>query len=304
MMFLWKVFFYHNERTDRMNWIIDSTGGVNTVVSGKTYVFGKTHPHYERLIRCLRANNVEHFEALYDIGAAVEGYCQGAVTLSGGRLLWDGHQMPDLFGQRVMDMKRQGVDFSPMMNFLDNLADNPSDKSIVELFDFMQHKDLPITPDGHFLAYKAVRSDFRDKYSGEFDNSVGSVCEVSRSVVNADRDTHCGSGLHVGSIDYVLGYGDGLTRDGDTVSFRDGGDQVVVCKVNPRDVVSVPSDCRFQKLRACRYEVVQVLKKIYDKPVVGMAQPIMAQRGASPEVVKKIGRVSRLLAESGRFCKA
>lgn len=286
-----------------MNWIIDGKGVVNTVVAGKTYVFGRSHAHYDRLLHCMRANNVEHFEVLHDLGAAMESYCQGACKISGDKLVWDGHPMPDLFTERVTDMRGQGVDFTPMLNFLDNLSDNPSDKSVVELFDFMQHKDLPLTPDGHFLAYKAVRGDFRDKYSGTIDNSVGSVCEVSRSEVNQNRDQHCGSGLHVGSIDYVLGYGSGFTRNGDTVDFKDGGDQIVVCKVNPRDVVSVPSDARFQKLRTCRYEVVQVLKKIYNQPVVGMAQPVMAQRRVSPEVVRKIGRVSRLLAESG-LCKA
>jgi hypothetical protein len=31
---------------------------------------------------------------------------------------------------------------------------------------------------------------------------------------------------------------------------------VVKVKINPRDVVSVPRDCDFQKLRTCRYEVL------------------------------------------------
>lgn len=30
----------------------------------------------------------------------------------------------------------------------------------------------------------------------------------------------------------------------------------MVVKIDPKDVVSVPSDCSFQKLRACRYIVV------------------------------------------------
>lgn len=283
-----------------MNWVIDGSGCVNTSACGKAYTFSRNHPHYSRLINCLKSNNVEHFEALYDVGAAIENYCQGAVSISGDRLMWDGNPMPELFTERVMDLRSSGSDFSPMMNFLDNLSDNPSDKSIVELFDFMQHKELPLTPDGHFLAYKAVRSDFRDKYSGNYDNSVGSVVEVFRGEVNPDRDTHCGSGLHVGAIDYVLSYGSGLRKDdGGNVTRNDGGDQVVVCKVNPRDVVSVPGDVRFQKLRTCRYEVVSILKKVYSSPVVGHNGPIMASRSATPELVRKIGRVSKLLAGVG-----
>lgn len=284
-----------------MNWIIDSKGVVNTVVAGKTYCFGSKQPHYNRMLNCLRNNNVEHFEMLFEIGSSVEAYCHGAVSVQNGKLYWDGNPMPSLFSERLNDMRSQGCDFSPMMNFLENLSENPSDKSIVELFDFMQHKDLPLTPDGHFLAYKAVRNDFKDKYSGSFDNSVGNIVEVSRCDVNPDRNTHCGSGLHVGSIDYVIGYGSNCHKDNDgNVYTQDDGDKVIVCKVNPRDVVSVPTDSRYQKLRACRYEVVSILDRVFKQAVVGVANPIMAQkRTASPELIRKIGRVSKVLTEAG-----
>ena len=75
----------------------------------------------------------------------------------------------------------------------------------------------------------------------------------------------------------------------------------MVCKVNPKDVVSVPTDCKFQKLRTCRYEVVSILKSVYSQPVVGLVSPIQAKSNtATPELVRKIGRVSRLLATAGR----
>ena len=34
--------------------------------------------------------------------------------------------------------------------------------------------------------------------------------------------------------------------------------------VNPRDVVSVPKDCEFQKLRCCRYVVLDVIRNPLD----------------------------------------
>jgi len=280
-----------------MKWVIDQSGNCNASVAGNAYCFGKNHPHYQRLIGCLRKNNVEHFEALYDYGEALERYCEGSVELKNGSLYWDNYKMPDLFVDRVVEMREQGCNFTPMLNFLDNLSDNPSDRSIVELFDFLQHKDLPITPDGCFLAYKAVNNDFTDKYSGTFDNKIGNIVEVARESVDATRDHHCSNGLHVGSIDYVLSYGRGGSKDEKgNVSFDDNGDQFIVCKVNPKDVVSVPTDCRYMKLRTCRYEVVSILKKIYDKPVAGYQNHIQVSRTATPELVKKISRVGRLLA--------
>ena len=69
---------------------------------------------------------------------------------------WDGIDMPEMFGGTILDMIQQGYPFEPMLNFLDNMSQNPSDHAITELFEFMENKNMPITPDGHFLAYKAV----------------------------------------------------------------------------------------------------------------------------------------------------
>ena len=249
-----------------MKYIISDSGVVNAFVGGEAYTFDKNHHNYNAIIRHLKSGNVEHFEAAYDVASSVEHFCDGYVHVKNGTLNWNGIPMPELFTDRILDMKKEGFDFDSMLNFMCNLNDNPSDKSILELFDFMQNKNLPITQDGHFLAYKAVRPDFKDIYSGSIDNSVGEVVEVDRSKVDSNRNRHCGAGLHVGAIDYVTSYG-GINLDNHDDNDGDGGNQIVICKVNPADVVSVPSDARFQKLRACRYEVVAIFEDVFDKSV-------------------------------------
>ena len=249
-----------------MKYIISDSGVVNAFVGGEAYTFDKNHHNYNALIRHLKSGNVEHFEAAYDVASSVEHFCDGYVHVKNGTLNWNGIPMPELFTDRILDMKKEGFDFDSMLNFMCNLNDNPSDKSILELFDFMQNKNLPITQDGHFLAYKAVRPDFKDIYSGSIDNSVGEVVEVDRSKVDSNRNRHCGAGLHVGAIDYVTSYG-GISLDNHDNNDSDGGNQIVICKVNPADVVSVPSDAKFQKLRACRYEVVAIFEDVFDKSV-------------------------------------
>jgi len=249
-----------------MKYIISDSGVVNAFVGGEAYTFDKNHHNYNALIRHLKSGNVEHFEAAYDVASSVEHFCDGYVHVKNGTLNWNGIPMPELFTDRILDMKKEGFDFDSMLNFMCNLNDNPSDKSILELFDFMQNKNLPITQDGHFLAYKAVRPDFKDIYSGSIDNSVGEVVEVDRSEVDSNRNKHCSAGLHVGAIDYVTSYG-GINLDNHDDNDGDGGNQIVICKVNPADVVSVPSDAKFQKLRACRYEVVAIFEDVFDKSV-------------------------------------
>ena len=245
-----------------MKYIISNDGTVNAFVGGKPYTFNKSHHNYGALVAYLENGNVEHFEASYDMASTVEHYCDGYVHVEKGELTWQGVPMPDLFTDRILQMRKEGFNIDPMLNFLDNMNDNPSDKAIVELFDFMQNKHLPITDDGHFLAYKAVSPDFKDIYTGNFDNSVGSEVSIDRSKVDSNRDKHCSAGLHVGAIDYVKSYG-GIDLDED----NDGGNQIVICKVNPADVMSVPSDARFQKLRCCKYEVVSLFNDIFQTSV-------------------------------------
>ena len=245
-----------------MKYIISNNGTVNAFVGGKPYTFNKSRHNYGALVAYLENGNVEHFEASYDMASTVEHYCDGYVHVEKGELTWQGVPMPDLFTDRILQMRKEGFNIDPMLNFLDNMNDNPSDKAIVELFDFMQNKHLPITDDGHFLAYKAVSPDFKDIYTGNFDNSVGSEVSIDRSKVDSNRDKHCSAGLHVGAIDYVKSYG-GIDLDED----NDGGNQIVICKVNPADVVSVPSDARFQKLRCCKYEVVSLFNDIFQTSV-------------------------------------
>lgn len=285
-----------------MKYIIANDGTVTAVVSGQAYSFGKSHPNYNKLIAHLKNNNVEHFEAAYDIISKVNSYCEGYVNCQDGSLSWDGIKMPDMFTGTILDMIKQGFPFEPMLNFLDNLSQNPSDHAVVELFDFMENKNMPITYDGHFLAYKAVRNDYKDIYSGTFNNNIGDVCSVPRNKVDNNRDNGCGHGLHVGAIDYAKSYG-GIDLDDIDGGGNDGGNRLMICKVNPRDVVSVPTDSKFQKLRCCRYEVVAEFDSIFDKVVhmtsddIAHVQRQKRNREWIVEVTAKIERLNKVLSK-------
>lgn len=252
-----------------MRYIQTDSGRVTAVVSGTTYSFGNDHPSYDKLVGYLERGNVEYFEAEYSVADKIEQFSEGHISCAKGVLEWEGVEMPELFGDRILNMKKEGHSFDSMLNFLDNLNNNPSDRALVEMFDFLQHKNLPITNDGCFLAYKAVREDFKDIYSGSINNSVGSVCELPRGTVDDNRDVHCSHGLHVGAFDYVDTYG-GFNGSDPTSG---GGNQIVICKVNPMDVVSVPSDVKFQKMRTCKYEVVALFNDKIEGSVFMVDQP-------------------------------
>jgi hypothetical protein len=148
---------------------------------------------------------------------------------------------------RIISMREQGFDPGPMVTFLANINLNPSEEAKKDLYGFLETNSLPVTIDGHFLAYKKVRSDFKDGWSGTFDNSPGKTIKMDRAKVVADRNKTCAAGLHVCSGGYL----------GNSI----GGNTIMLIKVHPMNVVSVPTDYKNSKMRTCEYTVVKQLNK-------------------------------------------
>jgi hypothetical protein len=155
-----------------------------------------------------------------------------------------------------------------MVQFMENLMQNPSKRAVTELYGFLEKNSLPITPDGHFLAYKRVRFDYKDCHTGTMDNSVGKVVEMERNNVDDDKDRTCSTGLHFCSQSYLGHF---------------GGERIVIVKINPRDVVSIPSDYNDSKGRACQYEVVDEIDK--DKADEAFAKSVQATAAPSASVL-------------------
>jgi hypothetical protein len=123
---------------------------------------------------------------------------------------------------------------------------NPSNTAINELYLFLESGNLPITEDGHFLAYKKVKNDYYDIYSGNFNNAVGQVLSMPRNQVNDNRKATCSRGLHFCSFNYLKAYN----------SHNSNTDRIMIVKINPKDVVSIPNDYNNTKGRTERYEVI------------------------------------------------
>lgn len=232
-------------------------GNLTLILKNKAHQVLPDHINYKLIMENLHSANEDELVALVDIETAVASFSDGMVEIKNGKVFYEGEEVHGSISKRILEFMSKGLPFQPLVNFLNNLMENPSMQSQKELYDFLEHELLPITEDGHFLAYKAVRSDFKDKYRGVFDNSVGQVVKMQRAKVDDDRARGCSDGLHAGALNYVAGYGS-----------LESGDKIVIVKINPKDVVSVPSDCNCEKLRTCRYEVVgeykgELLKPLY-----------------------------------------
>ena len=235
------------------NFIVSAAGTLTVVIDAKPYTIAPDHPNYDKIKSALKTGDSQLIIELVDIARSVEDYVEGDAEVKDGIVYYEGDAIHNTLTERILDMMAYGFPFKPMFKFVNNLMKNPSKRATEELYDFLMHKNLPITDDGCFLAYKRVNADWTDLYSNSIDNSVGQVVKMSRRKVDDNREMGCSDGLHVGALEYVEGYG--------------SGGHVLVVKVNPEHVVSVPSDHDCTKVRCCEYEVLSEFKGELKRPV-------------------------------------
>ena len=231
-------------------------GNLTVILKNKSHQVIPDHTNYKLILEALPTATEDELLELIDIEKAVVTFSQGQVSIQNGKVMFEGEQVHGSISKRIIEFMSKGLPFEPLVKFLENLMENPSMQSQQELYDFLEHENLPVTEDGCFLAYKAVNKDFKDKWRGTFDNSVGQVCTMRRAKVDDNRGRGCSAGLHAGALNYVATYGS-----------VDDGDNIVIVKINPEDVVSVPSDCNCEKLRTCKYEVVGLYQGELPKPL-------------------------------------
>jgi roadblock/LC7 domain-containing protein len=236
------------------------------VIGNKSHTISKTHITYNKVLEAIKASDWDSLPDIIEPKKVVLNYGAGNVSIQGETLFWKGKELNTGLSVRMIQMLQDGFPIEPMVNFMENLYKNPSKRAVTELYGFLEKNNLPITPDGYFLAYKKVRANYLDVHSGTMDNSVGQIVEMERHEVDDNKDITCSTGLHFCGMSYLSCF---------------GGDRTVIVKINPADVVAIPSDYNDAKGRTCRYEVIGELnvapEDAFTKPVQDTAvgsQPV------------------------------
>ncbi len=233
---------------------------VVVVIDNKPHTISKTHITYTKVVEAIKAQDWDLVRDIIEPKKVVLNYGQGNVSIQGDTFFWKGAEMHNALTSRMVQMLGEGFPIEPLVLFMENLMANPSRRAVQELYGFLEKNDLPITPDGHFLAYKKIRDDYKDIHSGTMDNSVGQIVQMERNEVDDDKDRTCSAGLHFCSQTYLPHFGTGY------------GNRVVILKINPADVVSIPSDYDNAKGRACRYEVIAEMEVEADRAFTSPVQ--------------------------------
>lgn len=232
------------------------------------------HPHFAAILQGLVNNDPDVYD-LFDVrgglGARLRILSE-RVTYDGETVYFDGDAVDDALAQQITRFLEQGLnDYEPLVKFWEKLAQNPSEHSKENLYRWLRTHEFAITLDGDLVGYKAVEAvatsdnstEFRSVHAGggivdgvtvdgQVPNNPGTVVTMPRTQVTADPAIGCHVGLHVGTHKYATEFGNwNHTR------------VILEVHVNPRDVVSVPTDCNDAKMRVSRYKVIQQIGKAY-----------------------------------------
>lgn len=237
---------------------------VTFMLNGQQVTVEATDVGFKDVVEAIKDNNEQLLAdiAKNRLNVSKAGYIKvfgdNVVLSEDGKVLVDGQEVCGVLSERIRGHHELGLSVEPLVAFLRQVKLNPSARSRLELFDFLEDKNLPLDNDGCFYAYKCVGPDYWSKTAGmtvltkgvvddkgRIFNGIGEVIECERSEVDDDRTNECSFGLHAGRLEYA------------TRVFYSPGDKVVIVKINPKDVVSVPKDYNASKLRTCAYTVVE-----------------------------------------------
>lgn len=219
---------------------------------GRTFNLHKSDMRFNEVVELINTGKLSKIPDVFDdeksLKLTLPKSLRKFFTIKGNELFFKGEAIPSELYNKVVEYRRHKLPFKHILLFWMNLKMNPSFNSREQLFKFLEHNGHPITQDGCFIAYRSVNLDFKDWHTGKMDNRVGKTVKVSRSKVDDNPNNTCSHGLHVAAWQYAS-------------TFRTGGHLVEV-KVNPKDVVAVPTDYDGTKMRVCEFKVIRKVSEI------------------------------------------
>lgn len=224
---------------------------------GQMFIADQSHVNYKCIVEAVTAG--EPAGHLFDVAKFVEQTftkLSDRVSVKGNTVYFDNDPVQSTLADQILDFLGADLDVAPLLKFWEKIAANPLEHSREQLFNWLAGSNFTIDTDGDIVAYKGVRGTGPYTsinhgtaivngvvHEGAIPQDIGDIVEMPRSEVQHDPGTGCSTGLHVGTYEYAKDFSYSV---------------VLTAKVNPADVVSVPTDCDAAKMRVCRYKVVGV----------------------------------------------
>lgn len=267
----------------------DGSSDLTLFVNGEMYLADDQHMNFKSIVAGILAGD-ESVVDLFDIEKNVNdrfALLSERVSVKDGQVYFDGEVVNNALTEQVIRFMDEGADFAPLVNFFEKIAVNPNEHSREQFYEWLNAAQFTILPDGDVLAYKGVyKTGLADapyesvssgtaivngvEQSGRIKQGIGDVVTMPRNDVTHNPNLHCSQGLHAGTWQYASTFVSGPSSAILTVRF------------NPRDVVSVPNDHSAQKIRVCRYVVVDVTDAPLDRALA--QEPVKVEQESDIEV--------------------
>jgi hypothetical protein len=265
--------FTRRRRTIKYNLVsVGNESSVTAFIDGEMYVANQDHKNWDQIVAGITSGDesvVRLFDPAEEVAKRFERLTD-RISVANGKVYFDGDHVDNAITDHILRMLEADEDFMSLVNFMDKLYQNPEQHSREQLYGWMRARpSITITSDGDLIAYKGLYSEtdedgtlYKSWHSGkaivngevkegQIPQRIGDTVEMPRSEVEFNPAVGCSTGLHAGTFDYARNY---------------GGSRVKVA-INPRDVVSVPTEHNEQKIRVCRYVVIDVADEELQAPV-------------------------------------
>jgi hypothetical protein len=253
-----------------MNSFIYTGDELTVVVDNVPYTIDRGHPKFAEVLSAVKENRWDEIAELVSVSKAIQIFGDGKIEVDEdeGVIRYEGRVLNNVLTNRILWMMNDGFNIDPFVKFVENLMSNPSKRAVEELYTFLEYGKLPITEDGCFLAYKRIGGNYKDVHSGTVLNKPYSLMtddekdslpyttgrgvtvecgddgettiSMPRNKVDDRSEVTCSEGLHFCSLEYLKSF---------------SGERIVILKINPRDVVSIPVDYNNTKGRCSSYVV-------------------------------------------------
>lgn len=240
----------------------DDKAVVTAFIDGEVYSLTNEHAVFDRVVDKLRAGDGSVVDD-FDVAAFAQKEFHKVtdrVNIRNGVVYLDDSVMDDAVGKVIVDYLTEGNDDAmPLVRFMERLEENPSHRSRNQFWNFVRNHGIHIDDEGYVIMYKGVNPTDEDgvyksvssgeafvngeKQVGQIHTRAGDVVSMPRREISDDPNVACHAGLHCGARTYASSFASVL----------------ITVRVDPADVVSVPTDCNEQKVRVSKYEIMDVL---------------------------------------------
>lgn len=214
---------------------------------------------------------VEPIQEVREKLTRVADVSDGRLSIRGSRVFFDHDPVDPTLEAHILRLlnedgsPRNLSNWKAFAKFVEKLYANMDAHIRDQFFGWLSYESFTgsgftLTKDGNLIGYKGCAGTPEmpvsvhhgpaivdgEPVNGAVPNVIGSTVEMARSKVTNDPRVGCAAGLHVGTYDYAKGWARGV---------------LLTVEVDPRDVVSVPTDCDAQKIRVCRYKVIDSVEQ-------------------------------------------